>query len=64
MTAFKCPKCQNYFDPFQFTPDEMKEGPRCPICSVRLERIPEDDLGGKPDTEGASGGNVDIVDID
>ncbi len=60
MTAFKCPECRNYFNVPQFTHDEMEEGPWCPLCNVRLERIPVDVLSGKLDTEGDSGGDVDI----
>ncbi len=60
MTTFECPDCRNYFDAPQFTPDEMEKGPWCPLCGIRLERIPVDVLSGKPDTEGVSGGDVAI----
>ena len=42
MNAFECPECQNVFDSPQFTPDEMEEGPWCPLCGGRLERIQVD----------------------
>jgi hypothetical protein len=59
-TYFECPECQNYFDAPQFTPTEIEEGPWCPLCGIRLERIPVDVLSGKPDTEGVLGGDVAI----
>jgi hypothetical protein len=59
-TYFECPECQNYFDAPQFTSDEMEEGPWCPLCGIRLERILVDVLSGKPDTEGVLGGDVAI----
>ncbi len=63
MIAFKCPECQNVIDAPQFTPVEMEEEPWCPLCGVRLERIPVDVLSRKPATEGVLGGDVDIVEF-
>ena len=57
---FECPECLDIFDAPQFTPAEMEEGPWCPLCGVKLERIPMDVFSGEPVTEGVVGGEEAI----
>ena len=46
-TFFRCDKCGNYSDAYEFSSSELKAGPRCPLCSDRLVRVPVDVLGRK-----------------
>ena len=44
---FECHKCGDYFGAYEFSISELKEEPRCLLCSGRLVRIPVNVLGRK-----------------